>query len=279
MPFPHLEKKVAVVTGASRGLGRHIARALAREGARLALFARSQAPLEELAAELERERATVVAIAGDVSRREDLERLVTESERALGPVDIVVNNAGMEEVMYFHEVPLERMRETLEINLLGPMTLARLVLPGMVARGAGHIVNVSSLAGKAGPPLAESYAASKGGLIAFTQSLRASYHGTGVSASAVCPGFVRDEGMFADRARSHDLRPPALLGSSTPEQVADAVLDALRDDRPEIVVNPGPTALLAAAGQLFPRLPEWLIRQLKVRDLYRALAAGRKPTS
>lgn len=274
MALTSLSGKVAIVTGASRGLGRHIARALAGEGARVVAAARSRAELDEVVAELGRSGARALAVPADVARRADLEALVARAERELGGVDVLVNNAGIETVARFHELPLETMREMVEVNLLGALTLTRLVLPGMLARGAGHIVNISSLAGKAGPPLAETYAATKAALIGFTQSLRATYDGTGVSASAVCPGYVRGEGMFADRARVAQVTPPSLIGTSAPEDVAQAVLDAIREDRPEIIVSPGPKALLAAASQIFPRLPGWLIRRMKLRAMYEKQAGG-----
>jgi short-subunit dehydrogenase len=138
----------------------------------------------------------------------------------------------------------------------------------MVGRGRGHIVNVASIAGKAGPPYAEAYAASKAGLIAFAQSLRASYEGTGVSASAICPGFVAGEGMFADRQRETQVKLPRLLSTTTPERVAHAVVRAVVDDLPEVLVTQQPIRLLAAATQLFPRLPGWMIRRMNLRAIY-----------
>src|SRR5207247_5700760 len=124
-------------------------------------------------------------------------------------------------------------------------------VPGMVERQRGQIINMASMAGKVGPPLSETYAVTKAGLIGFTQSLRASYDGTGVSASAICPGFIADAGMFADRAARDGVAPSKILGSSTPEKVAAAVVRAIRRNLPEVIVNPGPARLMAAMAQLF----------------------------
>ena len=261
-----LEGKTALVTGASRGLGRVIARALAEEGMTLVLAARSAPEIEGLARDLGRARA----VKADVSRRSDCERLV----EAAGPIDVLVNNAGVETIGRFHELPFDEIQHMLEVNLVASLRLARLVLPGMLARRRGHIVNVASLAGKSGPPLAETYAATKAGLIGFSQSLRASYEGTGVSASAVCPGFVAGEGMFADRQRAFGVKAPRLLGATTPERVARAVVLAISEDLPEILVTPGPVRLLAAATQLFPRLPGWMIRRLNLREMYERAGAA-----
>jgi short-subunit dehydrogenase len=163
----------------------------------------------------------------------------------------------------------------LEVNLIAPMLLTQRVLPGMLARGRGHIVNISSLAGKAGPPHTETYAASKAGLIGFTQSLRASYGTRGVSASVICPGFIAGSGMFADRSRKSGVTAPRLLGTSRPESVAAAVVRAVRDNAPEILITPGPARVLAAVSQLFPRLPGWVVRKLKLPEMYERVALTR----
>jgi short-subunit dehydrogenase len=260
-----LQGRLALVTGASRGLGRLIARTLAEEGMRLVLAARSAEELGTLAREL---GGGAKAVPADVSKRADLERLVA----AAGEVDVLVNNAGIETVCPFDQMDVDDIRRTIDVNLIAAMMLTRLVLPGMLERKRGHIVNVASLAGKSGPPLSESYAATKAGMIGFTQSLRASYDGTGVSASAICPGFVSGEGMFADRQRESGVKPPRLLGATTPERVARAVVAALTDDLPEVLVTPGPARLLAAVTQLFPRLPGWMIRRMHLRDMYRRSA-------
>ncbi len=270
-----LGNRVALVTGASRGIGRVIAQTLGAAGMRLALVARSAAPLSELAKTLSEAGRPAFAYPVDVTDRSALASLVAQVESDLGSIDVLVNNAGIEVVCPFDELPLAEMDQILATNLVSVMTLTRLCLPGMLARSRGHIVNLASLAGKAGPPLPETYAASKAGLIGFTQSLRVSYEGSGVSASAICPGFVSDAGMFADRARAEGVRAPRLLGSSTPEAVARAVLRSIRDDVPEILVNPGPARLTAALGQLFPRLPAWLVRRLGLREMYRKSASSK----
>jgi len=266
MSFP-LSGARCLITGASRGLGRHIALALAHEGARLHLVARSAADLARVAKEVAELGAHVETHALDIVDREALSALVTRLE-AEGGVDVLVNNAGIETVAYFHQLPIDEMLRILEVNLTATMVLSRLVLPGMVARARGQIVNIASLAGKTGPPLSETYAITKAGMIAFTQSLRASYAGTGVSASVVCPGYIHGEGMFADRVSRSSGAPPALVGSSPPEAVGRAVVRAIIHDEPELLVTPTPARLMAAIGQLQPRFGGWLVRMLKLRSLY-----------
>ncbi len=256
-----------LVTGASRGLGRHIALALAREGATLHLMARSRADLEAVAREVQDLGARAHVHDVDVSDRAATEDLVAALDRA-GGIDVLVNNAGIETIAYFHEIPVDTMLRILEVNLSSALLLTRFVLPGMVTRGRGHVVNIASLAGKTGPPLVETYAASKAGLIAFTQSLRVSYAGSGVSASVVCPGYIHDVGLFADRVRSSGGAPPKIIGTSPPEAVGRAVVRAIVRDEPELHVTPTPARLLAAIGQLQPRFPGWLLRKLDLRSLY-----------
>lgn len=256
-----------LVTGASRGLGRHIALALAHEGARLHLVARSADGLAAVAREVEALGARCEIHATDVCDRAAISSLVAALE-GKGGVDVLVNNAGIETVAYLHEIPMEEMLHILDVNLISTMVLTRLVIPGMVTRKRGHIVNIASLAGKTGPPLAETYATTKAGMIGFTQSLRVSYAGTGVSASVVCPGYIRGEGMFADRTQKVGGAAPKLVGTSPPEAVGLAVVRAIVRDEPELLVTPTPARLIAALGQLSPRFPGWLIRQLNLRTLY-----------
>jgi short-subunit dehydrogenase len=240
------------------------------------LAARSRGELDALAAELRALGIRAMVVPTDAGRRADLEALAAAAEREAGGADVLVNNAGIEVPCEFHRLPLGDMDRMLGVNLIGALTLTRLVLPAMVARGRGHIVNIASMAGKSGPPLAEIYATTKAGLIAFTHSLRVSYHGTGVSASAICPGFIVGEGMFADRSRRDGVQPPRALGAARPEQVAEAVVRALQRDLPEILVTPGPARLMQGVAQLFPRLPGWFMRRTALRELYRKSApAGR----
>ena len=255
-----------LVTGASRGLGRHIAVALGNEGAHLHLCARSADGLESVAREVTDVGGRAEIHAIDVTDRISVAALVHELEHE--GIDVLVNNAGIEKICYFHELPMDAMLAMLEVNLTASLVMTRLVIPGMVARKRGHIVNIASLAGKTGPPLAETYAVTKAGLIAFTQSLRVSYAGTGVSASAVCPGYVRGEGVFADRARRSGVGGPALAGTSAPQDVGRAVVRAIERDEPELLVTPTPARLLAALGQLQPRFPGWLLKTMGLRKIY-----------
>ena len=254
-----LASRVALVTGASRGIGVHLARALAGERMKLVLVARSSDRLEAVAAELRSQGAEAVALPADLSRRDELEMLVQRAVERFGAIDVLVNNAGVMKTSHYHELLTEEIAAEIEMDLVSPMLLTRLVLPGMLERRQGHVVNLSSLAGKAGPPFHAPYAAAKAGLIAFTESLRQEYRGRGVSASAVCPGYVQEEGMFQELKDRTGAKTPLLIGT-TPHAVARAVVRAIRHDRAEILVNRAPAAPLMALLELFPGPGERLLR-------------------
>ncbi len=273
--------RTVVVTGASRGLGTSVATLLASRGAKVVLVARSSEGLERVAASIRTGGGVAVVVPFDLGVADAATRLPAALQQAAGPVDILVNNAGVESITRFDHVDPAVISQVLWLNLELPMQLARALVPGMRERGRGHVVNVASLAGLAGGAHRELYCASKHGLVGFTRALRASLRADGspVSASAVCAGFVRGDGMFADTQRAHGLQPPRLLGTSTPEDVAQGVLRAITDDLPEVIVNPGPMRPLLALGALSPLLQEWLTPKFGADDLARAVVehGGVKP--
>ncbi len=271
-----LKGKTAIVTGASRGLGPYIARALGDRGMNLVLAARSREGLESVAAELRSRGVETAVVPCDVTDAAAREALVGEAEAAFGGVHVLVNNAGIESTFPYHRLPPTEIERVIAVNLIAPMLLTRLVLPRMLAQREGHIVNIASLAGKQGPPYNEPYAASKAGLIGFTQSLRAEYRGVGVSASVVCPGFVREAGMFADARARVPREPSRLLGTTTPQAVASAVARCIERDLPEALVNPGPTRLLMAILALAPSFGAWFASRAGVDDIFRAWAEQRE---
>jgi short-subunit dehydrogenase len=239
---------------------------------RLVLAALPGKDLATLAAALGGE-GKAVPVPVDLAAPDAAVGLAAAAEAAFGAVDVLVNNAGLEITGSFHRRTAAEIERAVEVNLTAPMLLARLLLPGMLARRRGHIINLASLAGKAAPPFGGTYGPTKAALIAFTQSLRAEYQGTGVSASAVCPGFVREVGMFQRIADETGIVAPRLIGTSSPEAVAHAVVRAIRRDVPEILVNPGPTRLFTALAAASPRLGEWLTRRSGAEEPWRRAAA------
>ncbi len=190
-----LADRVAIVTGASRGIGPYIARALVGENMKLVLAARSAAKLQSLSAELRARGAEAIASPTDLSKQGDLERLVRMAQNEFGSIDVLVNNAAIVNLFPFHKLEPTDINRVIQVNLTSAVILSRLVLPGMLEKGRGHIVNISFIAGKAGAPYDEAYAATKAGLVGLTRSLRSEYRALGVSASVIFPGFVRGAGM------------------------------------------------------------------------------------
>jgi short-subunit dehydrogenase len=229
-----LDGKVVLLTGASRGLGVDMARAFGRRGARLALAARSRPELEGVREELEQEAITVAVVPADVSELASLERLLVATEEGLGPVDVLVNNAGIEQVYDFEAMSAEEIAAIIQVNVVGLAWLTRLVVPGMIERGRGHIVNIASLAGVVGVPHNAVYAASKHAVVGLSRSLRLELREHGIGVSVVCPGFVQG-GMFL----RHGRKPPALAGWVTSEAVARATVSAVVSDRGEVIVSKG----------------------------------------
>jgi len=193
MPEKPLAGSVSLITGASRGIGLAIACALGRMGSKLAICARNPEKLGAAAVQLERSGYTVVAMAADLTRPSDVSSLVEKTEASLGPLDILINNAGIG-----HFAPIQDASETdwdavLDTNLKAVFLLSRLVAPGMIRRQSGHIINIASLAGKSAFTGGAMYCASKWGLLGLTQSMAEDLRPFGIRVSAICPGTVATE--------------------------------------------------------------------------------------
>lgn len=277
-----LAGRTAVVTGASGGIGKAIARALHRRGVSLTLTARRDEVLDELCGELGGERAEPVV--ADLSDGDDVARL---AKRCSG-VDVLVANAALPAsgpIVGFTPSEIDR---ALDVNLRAPIQLARACVPGMVERRSGHLVFISSLAGKVATARSGLYSATKFGLRGFAAGLREDLHETGVGVTTVFPGFVRDAGMdrrtwspvgmspqeartlFAD-AR---LRLPRGVGTRTPEQVAEAVVRGIERGKPEIDVAPLGLRAGTIVSMLAPNLTAPIQRRLGSAQLAEAIAQG-----
>jgi short-subunit dehydrogenase len=171
----------------------------------------------------------------------------------LGTVDVLVNNAATEPQTRFHVLTPADIEHVLQVDLISPLLLARLLLPGMLERGYGRIVNISSLAGHTSFPHTETYAAAKDGLTAFSRVLNSDYRGTGVAASSLILGPVKNTGVSARTLAETGLTASTAF-SVTPQKVAAATLRAIDKPRPEIVVSVGPARLLKALMDYFPAL-------------------------
>lgn len=271
-----LQGKVAIITGASKGLGVHIAAALAREGVQLVLAARSERALAETCRAAESHGVHAIAVPVDLAAREAVEQLVARAEQAFGRVDLLVNNAGIMHVEDYAVLDPDSIEQTIQLNLRAPMLLARRVLPGMIARGEGHIVNISSVAGLGGGAYTESYSATKHALMGFTRSLRLTLEAEGhpIGASVVCPGIVPDLGMFHENMRASGAIRPARFGVAPAEAVARAVVRAIQRDQPEVVVNSLPVRPLVMLLTMFPSLAGRIARATGLGEVCRDIAHG-----
>ena len=244
--------RTALVTGASRGIGPLIAAQIARDGGHVVLTGRSATDLKVVAAELAAEGADVTFIPADLTQPGAAEPLVQAVERQRGGIDLLVNNAGGDPLREFHVMTIQENLRTLQINLIAPLALSHAVLPGMLRRGRGHIVNISAMAGRVSFPFTEVYAAAKDGLIGFTRVLRADYHARGVSASVVILGAIRGAGQGQRMLDESGMRASGFMAPA--ESVARAVEKAVKKDRAELVIMPGPGRLLRAVMDYFPAL-------------------------
>ena len=237
-----------LLTGASSGLGPVIARRLAGDGVRFILSARREADLHRLANEL----GGALVISADLSLPGEAERLAAEA----GEVDILIANAGVPASGSLAEFEIEQIDRAIQVNLRSPIVLARRLVPAMVARGSGHLVLMSSVAGKMPSAGASVYNATKFGLRGFGLALRQELLDTGVGVSVIMPTFVSGAGMWAETG----LKAHPLAGEVTATAVAQAVFSAIIRDRAEVEVAPvGTRAGLLLAG-VAPRLAERVTR-------------------
>lgn len=230
-----------LLTGATGGIGHAIARELHNRGAQMILSGRRTDVLRELASEV-----GGGTIAADLSRKPDIERLVEEA----GDLDVLVANAGLPARGALPEFDLDRIELVMNVNLVAVILLTRLVVTRMISRRRGHLVFISSMAGKVPRAGSSLYSANKFGLRGFAASLRQDLHGTGVGVSTIFPGFIRGAGMFAEHVA--DL--PASVGTSTPDEVARAAARAIERDQGEVDVAPLPVRAAGLISGIAPDL-------------------------
>jgi short-subunit dehydrogenase len=230
-----------LLTGASGGIGNAIARALYARGASLAITGRRVDALEKLKAEL---GDRVDILQADLAERADVEALPGRA----GTIDVLVANAGLPGSGKLTGFEPDQIDRALDVNLRAPMQLTRALLPDMLDRERGHFVFVSSLNGKVPAAGSTVYSATKFGLRGFGASLHDELHGTGVGATTVFPGFIRDAGMFADTG----VKLPPVVGTKKPEDVAKAVLAGIDKNRTEIDVAPIPVRVTGKFASLAP---------------------------
>ncbi len=243
--------RVAVVTGASSGIGRALALELAGRGYQVGLVARRRQALEDLAGEIETHGGHAHAAAADVGDRQALHAAIQQIERALGPVEVIVANAGFGTPTRLAPLNVADVEETFRVNVLGVIYSLEAVLPGMLDRGRGQLMAVSSLAAFKGLPGESAYCASKAAVNLYMEGLRIALRNRGIAVTTICPGFVATAITPMDAA--------AAPFEITAEAAARSIARAIDRRRSGLIRFPWPMALLMA---LICRLPDFLVAYL-----------------
>lgn len=267
--------KVALVTGASRGLGKRIAVALAQEGMNLVLSARSLSALAETVQIAQAAGARVTPVATDLADPDAVISLARRAEAEFSDgVAVLVNNAAIEQAQRFEEVDAGAIETMVRVNLTAPMVLTRELLPHMIRRGEGHIVNIASLAGLVATPYEDTYAATKHGLVGFSRSLRLTLRSEGhhVGVSVICPAFVEEDGMYENARKASGGTAPFAIGTVPMRKVERAVLRAIRRNEAEVVLSGKPMLPFLITQTVSPRLAGRMSALVGVPAMFRKWA-------
>jgi short-subunit dehydrogenase len=265
-----------LLTGAAGGMGGYLAPALAEAGADVTLTDLESAAgaLEETRKRVEEIGRRATVITADLTVPAQRETLIERVADEVAPVDVLINNAGIEMTSAYTEFTDEELERVTTVNFLAPLILTRHALVGMSERRRGHVVFMSSMAAKFGSAFNDPYAATKAGLLGLCMSLRREYDGLPVEFSAVCPGFISKVGMYARMEDEQEVHAPMIV---TPEQVTRGVMVALRNNRPEVILSarskpPRPVLAIAA---VMPRLGERISISVGTDEVFRIMATAR----
>jgi short-subunit dehydrogenase len=261
-----LHGRVAIITGASSGIGRETALAFARAGVQTALAARREDKLEEVAQTINALGGETLVVPTDISQPAQVQHLVQATLDRFGRIDVLVNNAGFGLLASVEETSIEDMQRIMEVNFMGAFYAMKAVLPVMRQQGRGHIINVASIVGKRAVPYSGAYCATKFALVGFSETLRIELAGSGIDVSVVCPIWTETE--FFDTMKNVQQRQLKPVGpAQSAAAVARAIVDCARHPRPEVMPF-RPARLLAVANAIAPGLIDRGMRQLaKVRRL------------
>jgi 2-hydroxycyclohexanecarboxyl-CoA dehydrogenase len=227
-----MSNRVALVTGAAQGIGRGIAALLGEQGYKVAVADLNLPAAAQAAKEIGAAGGTAIAAEMDVTRAASVEQAVRAVEAELGPVEIVVNNAGWDDFMPFVQTTEEFWDKIIDLNFKGALRVTQAVLPGMIERGFGRVINIGSDAGRVGSSLEAVYSGAKGGVIAFTKTLAREVAAKGVTANTVCPGptdtpalraFADGSGQGAEKVIGAMIRAVPMKRLGRPEDIAPAV--------------------------------------------------------
>jgi NADP-dependent 3-hydroxy acid dehydrogenase YdfG len=245
--------KVVAITGGARGIGRATAAALIAQGARVAIGDIEAALAEQTAQEL---AGGTIGLPLDVTDRSSFEKFLIDVEERVGPLDVLINNAGIMPIGPFIEESDATARTMVDINLHGVIFGSKLALERFIPRGSGHLVNIASAAGKAGFPSGATYCATKHAVVGLSESIRAEVHGTDIGVSVVMPVVVHTE-LGSGLAETRGFK------AVEPEDVANAIVDALQTGRYEVFVPKSVSGLMRAKAIVPARIMEAVGRMLK----------------
>ncbi len=251
-----LQNKTVVITGASSGIGKATALEFARRGANLIIGARRGELLDEVATLCRAQRVQCTAIVANVAEREDCKRLID----AAGTVDVLVNNAGFATFDSIEKASPDDLQQMMETNYFGTVWCTQAALPGMLERGDGVIVNVSSIAGLMGYARMGGYCATKFAIVGFTEALRDEVIGRGVRVSLICPGTV-DTNFFVRAERGKMPGASRMILAIKPEGVAKAICNSAEDGRYRRIL-PFAAALYMRLKELSPRTAHFFMRRV-----------------
>ncbi|HRJ59278.1 MAG TPA: SDR family NAD(P)-dependent oxidoreductase [Anaerolineales bacterium] len=259
--FPiSLENKVVLITGASSGFGEDAAWLFAEEGCKVVLAARRIDRLRRLASKIQDAGGEAIAVPVDIVNADDVDNMVKATLDLYDRIDILFNNAGIGRVGWFEEHSVDRDINTLiQVNLVGMMQVTRMVLPHMIARREGHIINMISVAGLISPPLISSYSASKYGAKAFTDSLRREIAPFGIKVSGIYPGPASTEfGSHIGRNKAYQSIRNSLNIRMTSDYVAHCVLNVAKRPRRSLII-PWWFRIITTFDTLFPVVVDWIL--------------------
>lgn len=255
----NLQNKVVLITGASSGFGEDAALLFAKEGCKVVLAARRIDRLQNLAAKIQNAGGEAMAIPVDIMNPADVDNMVETAIDLYDHIDILFNNAGIGRVDWFENISLERDIDTLvHVNLISLMQVTRVTLPYMLKRGEGHIINMASVAGLLATPLIASYAASKFGVRAFTDSLRREVAPLGIKVSGIYPGpAVTEFGQHIGKSKTYSSFRRSFNSRLSSKYVARRVVDVAKRPRRSLII-PWWFRIVTAFDMLFPVLVDWI---------------------
>jgi len=277
-----IKNKNVLITGASRGIGRYIAYAIAKHGGNVALLALPSdlKLLQGLEERLAQFNITAKSFTADLSDSQQISDVIADISNEFGKIDIFISNAAIESVGIFEHQTEQVLEKTIGVNLLAPILITKKLLPQMLLKKAGHVVVISSFAGKLGSPYQSVYSATKAGLNKWALGMKREFRGSGVSFSAISPNYVSKAGMYADvlQKTKEKLNTPKIAGEVTPRQVANAVVWSILKDKTDKIVGSPLLTAVSALNQLFPDAVSNMLELFKIPQYNHKLASAHHGT-